>query len=44
MDDKKKKFVVPEVEVINFENDDIITLSNGTDGDWWLSDSDGENW
>ena len=27
MDDKKKRFVVPEVEIVDFTNEDIITLS-----------------
>ena len=29
MDDKKNKFVIPDAELINFANDDIITVSNG---------------
>ena len=33
MDDKKKKkFTKPETEIIEFTNNDIITLSNGGDG------------
>ena len=28
MDDKKKKFTIPEAEVLNFANDDIIALSS----------------
>ena len=43
MDDKKKKYVVPKAEKIDFADDDIITLSgrdaNGID---WLYDPDGE--
>lgn len=31
MDDKKKKFMIPEAEKVNFVEDDIITLSDGTD-------------
>ena len=31
MDDKKKIFVVPDAEIIEFTNDDIITISDGTD-------------
>ena len=27
MDDKKKKYMIPEGEVVNFKNDDIITAS-----------------
>ena len=43
MDDKKKKYVIPEAEIVNFGNNDIITIS-GTDAnntDWTL-DPDGE--
>lgn len=28
-DEKKKKFEKPEAEVVDFSNEDIITLSNG---------------
>ena len=28
MDDKKKKFVIPEAEVIDFAMEDIITVSS----------------
>ena len=36
MDDKKKKkeFISPEAEVINFDNNDIITLSGYEEMDW----------
>ena len=27
MDDKKKKFMMPEVEIVAFSNEDIITTS-----------------
>ena len=27
MDDKKKRFVVPDAEMVNFTNDDIVTVS-----------------
>ena len=30
MDDKKKKFILPDAEVVDFANDDIITLSGAT--------------
>lgn len=42
MDDiKKKKFVAPEVEVIDFADDDIITLSETTGLlNWWEGDGD----
>ena len=39
MDDKKKKFTIPEAEKVNFIEEDIITLSDGTDG----GIGDGEN-
>ena len=35
MDDRKKKFKIPEAEVIDFSDEDIITLSGGTaTADW----------
>ena len=36
MDDKKKKFMIPQAEVVGFENDDIVTASSQTEGgnDW----------
>lgn len=37
MNDKKKKYVVPEAEVINFINDDIITGSG--DSNWGNDDN-----
>ena len=44
MDDKKKKkYVIPEAEILDFANDDIITLSTGTDTAEWGS-GDGEWW
>ena len=41
MDDKKKKkkFIIPEAEIIEFKNDDIITLSTGETANW-----EGEEW
>ena len=41
MDDKKKKFIVPDAELVDFANDDIITLSAlGTgNSDWNLDDN-----
>ena len=43
MDDKKKKFIAPEADVLDFAHDDIITLSGdetatwgGGDGEWWM--------
>ena len=47
MDDKKKKFVIPEAEIIDFSEEDIITTSmvKGTDTDNWpFGDGDGEGW
>ena len=44
MDDKKNKYVIPEAEIVNFGNNDIITISgldtNNTD---WTLDPDGED-
>ena len=42
MDDKKKKkYVIPEAEILDFANDDIITLSTGADEATW---GDGAEW
>ena len=38
MDDKKKKFVTPEAEIIDFSEEDIITGSGDPD---WAND---DNW
>ena len=47
MDDKKKKqFVAPEAEIIDFSEEDIITMSSGNDmlRNWWEDpEGDGEN-
>ncbi len=46
MDDKKKKkYVIPEGEIIDFSNQDIITLSslNANDPDW-IGDDNTEDW
>ena len=41
MEEKKKKFVKPDAQVIDFANDDIITVSKGdTFGKGWT----GEEW
>ena len=41
MDDKKKKrYVIPEAEILDFANDDIITLSSGDTATW----NDGGEW
>ena len=45
MDDKKKKFIIPEVEVVAFNNDDLITLSTQTVNDEaWVGDDNMEDW
>ena len=43
MDDKKKKFVIPEAEIIDFSEEDIITNSdNATDNvEWYFGTGDG---
>jgi len=44
MDDKKKRFVIPNAEIVNFTNADIITVSGG--GELGMSiddDTDREN-
>ena len=43
MDDKKKRFVIPEAELISFTNNDIITLSNAGDGNAYWGEDDGES-
>lgn len=41
MDDKKKKkYVIPEAEILDFANDDIITLSGDDEASW----GDGAEW
>lgn len=34
MNDKKKKFVIPEAEIVDFINEDILTVSNNSRGEW----------
>ena len=41
MEDKKKKFIIPEAEIIDFTNNDIITSSDGSD--WPTEAPDGED-
>ena len=41
MDDKKKKFVLPEADVVDFVNDDIITTSGLRDGGYLNEDVGG---
>ena len=42
MNDKKKnkKYVIPEAEILDFANDDIITLSNYGKLRWWGEEDD----
>lgn len=40
MDDKKKKFMIPETEIVNFTNEEIITISATDDV---ANIGDGEN-
>ena len=49
MNDKKNKYVIPEAEIICFNNEDIITLSGGvqramTNGLWDEEDDNTEGW
>lgn len=42
MDDKKKKkYLIPEADIVNFAADDIITRSNNYD---WVDDDNMEDW
>ena len=34
MDDKKKQYVKPEAEIVEFANEDIITVSDGGTLGW----------
>ena len=45
MDDKKKKFIVPEANVVDFSNEDIITSSIAKANDEldWGEEVDYEN-
>lgn len=44
MDDKKNKYVVPEAEIVNFGDNDIITISaTGANNANWGLDPDGED-
>ena len=38
MREEKKKYITPELEILNFNNDDIITKSFNP------NDEDGEDW
>lgn len=42
MDDKKKKkYIKPEADVLDFINEDIITTSNNAN---WVNDDNMEDW
>lgn len=41
MDDKKKKFIIPEAEIIDFSEEDIITKSGNRD---WGEDGNVDDW
>ncbi len=34
MENKKKKFLLPLLEIVNYSNADIITVSEVGEGDW----------
>lgn len=45
MEEKKKKFIIPEAEIIDFISDDIVTTSGltpGEEGAW--TGQDGDDW
>lgn len=46
MDDKKKKFIIPEAETVSFANEDIITASKTESyaPDDWAAGPDKEVW
>lgn len=31
---EKEKYIAPEMEIVEFENEDVITTSNGNETDW----------
>lgn len=41
MDNEKKKFTIPEAEIVTFVNNDIITASNDPA---WVGDDNMEDW
>ena len=43
-DKKKKKYVVPEAEILDFANDDIVTVSADTESGGWNTDNNTESW
>ena len=44
--DEEKKFIVPEAEIVDYTNDDIITLSGAGDGtnDWAQDNAETWRW
>ena len=42
--DEEKKFIVPEAEIVDYANDDIITLSGVDAALGWDPATDWENW
>ena len=41
---EKKKFIIPEAELVDFTNHDIITLSSADQGAYWGDDDNCEDW
>lgn len=39
-DNKKKKYVNPQAEIIDFAEDDILTISGNAN--WWIEDDNQE--
>ncbi len=31
---EKEKYIAPEVEIVEFDTEDVITTSNGNETDW----------
>ena len=45
MDDKKKKFVIPDAEVVDFAMEDIVTISAmAANNAAWDGDDNTEDW
>ena len=42
MNDKKKEYVVPEADIVEFAKEDIITLSGFGNTLWWGGDDNKE--
>jgi hypothetical protein len=43
MEEKKKKFITPNVEIVDFSGDDIVTASvYGDTPEWYLEETDGD--